>query len=80
MGCIQGKENQICGRKMSMALDRKCPEPAVSTCATIWRTKLESLATQQPVSSLLVDIVSEYVEVTEFIVLRKEKVRNPNRC
>ena len=42
--------------------------------------KLESLAKQQgkPVNSLLVDIVSEYVEVTEFI-LRKEKVRNPNR-
>ena len=42
--------------------------------------KLESFATEQgkPVNSLLVDIVTEYIEVTEFI-LRKKEVRNPKR-
>jgi predicted DNA-binding protein len=42
--------------------------------------KLESLAKQQgkPAQNLLVDIVSEYIEVTEFIQ-RKEKSRNPSR-
>ena len=42
--------------------------------------KLESLAKGQGkrVEALLADIVSEYIEVTEFI-LRKEKIRNPTR-
>jgi predicted transcriptional regulator len=43
-------------------------------------TKLESLAKQQnkPAEALLADIVSEYIEVTEFIQ-HKEQARNHSR-